>query len=183
MSNIPMPAPKPSKQSKKRTTSKRKMLEKQIEEVGKMIMFWRDGNTCVMGNMDGSRCGNGLMWNHFIAQKQSSWLKLDIGNFFCGCGSHNMLDFRGDKVLAIWYMRTFGVDCAEKLQLEASLNKSKKRTIPELEAMLTHYDELYQDRLYVKDVGDVNELAERGYYGSVVQQVFRERNANLHQSL
>lgn len=139
-----------------------------------MIMFWRDGNTCVMGSMDGSRCGNGLMWNHFIAQKQSSWLRLDIGNFFCGCGSHNMLDFRGDKVLAIWYMRTFGVDCAEKLQLEASLNKGKKRTIHELEAMLQKYDELYQNRYFV-DSGNLNELVERGYYGEIIQRVFRER--------
>ena len=165
------PCPKPTKEKKPKRVpieKQRKKLEKQIEAMVKQIIFWRDGQVCVMGKIDGGRCGNGLMWNHFIAQKQSSYLRLDLGNVFVGCGSHNMLDFRGDKTLAIWFMRTFGTVAAEAMQAAAREHSGKKRTLDELETLLAHYDELYQNR-YTVDLA-LSALIRAGYYGSIIKR-------------
>ena len=100
LSELQRAKPKPEKQKKTKRVpveKRRKRLEKQIEDIIKLIIFWRDGQVCVMGKIDGGRCGNGLMWSHVIAQKQSSWLRIDLGNVVCGCGNHNLLDFHGDK--------------------------------------------------------------------------------------
>jgi hypothetical protein len=159
--------PKPEKVAKVKRVpveKQRKKLEKQLEAIVKLIIFWRDGQECVMSKMDGSRCGNGLMWNHFIAQKQSHYLKFDLGNVFCGCGNHNLLDFRGDKTLSIWFMRTFGVDAAEAMSNAAH---NGKRTIEELENLLAHYDSLYQNR-YTVDL-DLKSLIWAGFYGNIIK--------------
>ena len=163
--------PKPEKYKKAKhvpIATQRKRLEKQIEEVVKLIIFWRDGQQCVMSKMDGGRCGNGLMWNHFIAQKQSHYLRLDLGNVFCGCGNHNMLDFHGDKTLSIWFMMTFGVQAAAAMAVQAKEHAGHKWEGYELEDMLIHYDELYQNR-YTVDL-DLPSLIEAGYYGEIIRQ-------------
>lgn len=164
------PKPKPTKEKKAKRVpveKRRKMLEKQISEVGKAIMYWRDGQICVMSEIDGGRCGNGLMWNHLIGQGQSHYLQLDLGNFFCGCGNHNLLDFRGDKTLTLWFVKKFGVNCLEALQLSAREHKGIKRTEYELEELLAHYDELYQNRYTVNL--DLPSLVAAGYYGDIVR--------------
>jgi hypothetical protein len=164
--------PKPTKEAKKKRVpveKRRKKLEKQIEDIIKLIIFWRDGQVCVMGNIDGGRCGNGLMWSHVIAQKQSSWLKLDLGNVVCGCGNHNLLDFRGDKTLTLWYCQTIGVEALQVLQHTARLYSGTKRTEEELELLLAHYDNLYQNRFTV-DL-DLQSLIKAGFYGEIVRLV------------
>lgn len=164
--------PKPEKQKKTKRVpieKRRKKLEKQIEDIIKLIIFWRDGQVCVMGKIDGARCGNGLMWSHVIAQKQSSWLKLDLGNVVCGCGNHNLLDFRGDKTLTLWYCQTIGVEALQVLQHTARLYSGTKRTEEELELLLAHYDNLYQNRFTV-DL-DLQSLIKAGFYGELVRLV------------
>jgi hypothetical protein len=173
------PKPKPKKAKKaKRTLPKprRKILEKQVEAMVKQIIAWRDGQVCVMGSIDGARCQNGLMWNHLIAQGQSSWLKFDLGNVFWGCGNHNLLDKLGDKVLAEWFVNTFGAKCLTALRVEATKAKNEKRTRKtfELEEMLAHYDELYQDRYFVEM--DTQSLIRAGYYGEVIREALGKDN-------
>lgn len=162
--------PKPKKQAKVKrlpVEKRRRKLEKQIEEIGKLIMYWRDDQQCVMSKMDGARCGNGLMWNHFIGQNQSRYLRLDLGNFFCGCGNHNMLDFHGDKTLSIWFMQTFGVRTAAILNQQKLIHAGHKWQIDELEMLLAHYDDLYENRFTV-DL-DLQSLIKAGYYGELIR--------------
>ena len=169
--------PKPSKEKKvKRVPAekRRKKLEKQIEAIAKMIMFWRDGQVCVMAEIDGARCGGGLMWNHVLRQQQSHWLKLDLSNFVCGCGNHNLLDFHGDKTLTLWYCQTFGVRALQALQAEAQAHKGQKRTEYELEEMLAGYDQLYQNR-YTTDL-DIASLVAGGFYGDTIRKAWLEEN-------
>src|SRR5688500_10099227 len=100
----------------KPVTPKRKDLEKQLEAMVKLIIFWRDGLECVQKEQDGIRCGgNGLGWGHYIAQKQSDWLRYDLGNVFVQCSSHNKLDYHGDKTYGLWFDQTFGVYAAEAM--------------------------------------------------------------------
>ncbi len=170
--------PKPSKEKKvKRVPAekRRKILEKQIEDMVKMIISWRDGQVCVMGEMDGVRCGNGLMWNHFIAQGQSNWMRLDLGNVFWGCGSHNGLDKWGDPILGIWVQETFGAKAVLALREEAKRHANgKKRTEYELEEMLAGYDQLYQNR-YTADL-DLASLVVGGFYGQVIKKAWLDEN-------
>jgi hypothetical protein len=168
------PKPKPTKQKKTKRVpieKQRKKLEKQIEAVLKLIIFWRDGQQCVMNGIDGGRCGNGLMWNHFIAQKQSSFLRLDLGNVFCGCGNHNLLDFHGDKTLSIWFIKMFGIETAEEMNKQKVSNSGKKFQICELEELLAHYDDLYQNR-YTVDL-DLTSLVKDGYYGNIIKEAMK----------
>lgn len=133
----------------------------------KLIIFYRDGQQCVMRQIDGGRCGNGLMWNHFIAQKQSNWLKLDLGNVHVGCGNHNYLDFRGDKTFSVWFNKTFGFDNAVRMLQVSREMKGKKRTIAELAELLARYDELYQNRFTVES--DLRSQIKAGWYGNIIK--------------
>lgn len=167
------PHPKPTKENKTKRVpveKRRKRLEKQIADIAKLIIFWRDGQRCVMDFMDGSRCGNGLMWNHVISQSQSSWLRIDLGNIVCGCGNHNLLDFHGDKTLTLWYCKNLGVHALQALQQAAREHAGQKRTEAELEAILEHYDQLYQSR-YTAEL-DFMWLIDAGYYGDIVKAVY-----------
>lgn len=148
----------------------RRILEKQIEAVVKLIVAWRDGQVCVLSNIDGARCGNGLMWNHIIGQNQSRWLRLDLGNVVFGCGNHNMLDFHGDKTLWLWYVKTFGVTVAEAMQAEKMRHIGEKYQLCELEDMLAHYDNLYQNRHTAALTREG--LVRGGYYGEIVKATF-----------
>lgn len=166
------PKPKPTKEAKVKhvpAEKRRKILEKQIEAIVKLIIFWRDGQQCVMGKLDGARCGNGLMWNHFIAQGQSNWMRLDLGNVYCGCGSHNLLDKFGDPILGMWVQDTFGLPVVMALRNEAKAHvNGKKRTEHELEEMLAGYDELYQSR-FTTDL-DLQSLVYAGFYGDIIKK-------------
>lgn len=175
------PNPKPTKadrpKKKRATKPHRAIVEKQVEEIVKLIIAWRDNQQCVMQNIDGGRCGNGLMWNHYIAQKQSNWLRLELGNVFFGCGNHNLLDFRGDKTFSIWFIKTFGVKAAEALQAEkAAHSGGKRRTVGELEDLLKQYDELYQNRYYCDSTFEG--LIQGGYYGTIIRNSFLNTEEN-----
>jgi hypothetical protein len=169
------PKPKPLKadRPRKKKTSKpyRAILEKQVEAVLKEIIFWRDSQVCVMGEIDGGRCGNGLMWNHVIAQGMSSWMKLEIGNVYVGCGSHNLLDKMGDKTIAAWLSSTFGAGALGALQAEMMAHHKQRRNVVELECLLAHYDYLFQNRFYVNP--ELPDLIKAGYYGSIIQGVWK----------
>lgn len=176
MAHLPTPRPKPAKKPKKsakRPKSNRKVLEGQLKAIVYEIIMWRDGQECVQKGM--GECKNGLAWGHYVAQGQSAWLRYDLGNVHVQCGSHNLRDYNNDKSYTVWFTKRFGVDCAEAMDKERAEHSRQDRPIHELRDMLTHYDELYQNRYYVKDVGNVNELVERGYYGEVIKRVFRER--------
>ena len=165
--------PKPEKRTKTKRVpiaKRKKILEKQLADIAKMIIAWRDGQVCVMGQIDGARCGNGLMWNHFIAQGQSAWMRHDLGNIYWGCGSHNMLDKWGDPILGIWVQDTFGSKAVLALRAEAKAHIKMERTEHELESLLAHYDELYQNRFYVNL--DLQSLIKAGYYGEIVRLAF-----------
>lgn len=166
--------PKPTKQKRTRKFSKsrRAILEKQLEAIVKLLIFWRDGQECVQTRQDGGRCGNGLMWGHYISQKQSHYLKFDLGNVFVQCGSHNNLDFRGDKSYSLWFIQTFGTQAAEAMESARKFGQLNKRSIADLEEMLAHYDDLYQNRFYVDTTFDG--LVQGGYYGAVIKSAIME---------
>lgn len=165
MVKSPILPPKPKKVP---VAKRKKILCKQLEAIVKEIIFWRDEQMCVQGATDGHRCGNGLMWGHYIAQGQSAWLRYELGNVFVQCGNHNQLDYRGDKSYSTWFADTFGVVAAKALDAERDAHRGKdNRTVIELEAMLAHYDELYQNRFYVS--ADIPSLVAAGYYGEIVR--------------
>jgi hypothetical protein len=171
------PKPKPEKRvKKKRTFSKprRKVLEGQLEAICKLIVFWRDGAVCVERGIDGVRCGGGLQWGHYIPRKQSSWLKYHLGNTFAQCRNHNNLHDKGSQTMAAWFGKTFGAKAQLALENERNFARSQnlKHTIPQLETMLAHYDELYQNRYFVEL--DTESQIEAGYYGEVIKEAHDE---------
>jgi hypothetical protein len=158
----------PPKPKKVPVAKQRKKLCKQLEAIVKEIIFWRDSQVCVQAATDGHRCGNGLMWGHYIAQKQSAWLRYELGNVFVQCGSHNQLDYRGDKSYSTWFMETFGVAAAKALEAERDTHRDgKQRSVIELEELLAKYDNLFQNRFYVN--ADIPSLIEAGFYGELIK--------------
>src|SRR5689334_15222180 len=89
--------PKPTRENRPKKTKiskpRRKVLEAQLKDLCIMLITWRDGQECVMKGR--GKCGNGLMWNHLVAQGKSPWLVYELGNIHLGCGVHNMEDFYG----------------------------------------------------------------------------------------
>lgn len=168
------PKPKPTKadRPKKQKVSKpkRQILEKQLKAIVYEIIFWRDGQACVQHNQGG--CGGKLVWGHYIAQGQSAWLRNDLGNVFVQCDNHNLRDFRGDKSYATWFMAMFGVKAAQAMDaVKAEHSGKNKQSIPELEEMLAHYDDLFQNRYYVGL--DKESLIEAGYYGEIIKANYK----------
>lgn len=171
-------APKPTRPPKgKRTQTKprRKVLEMQLEAIVKQIVFWRDGSECVLRHIDGGRCGGKLNWGHFIPRSRSGWLKYDLATFV-QCDSHNLIhDSRktggGDPIFGLWFSQTFGLPALESMSNEQRLHTGDKRTIPELEELLAHYDDLYQNRYYVNF--EIPDLIRAGYYGEVIKKAYK----------
>ena len=164
------PAPKPvrERKHKAKVMPRRKQLAQQLKAMVIAIIFWRDAQECVQKATDGAKCGNGLAWGHYQSQGQSAWLRYDLGNVFVQCGNHNLLDKNGDKSYATWFVSTFGPDAAKAMQAEARAHSGgKQRTIQELEELLAHYDDLYQNRYTAPD--DIHGRIMAGYYGNVIR--------------
>ena len=65
-------------------------------------------------------------------------------------------------------MKTFGIKAAEHIEIQKIKHSGgKQRTVQELEEMLAHYDELYQNRYYV--AADLKSLVTAGYFGEHIQ--------------
>jgi len=162
--------PKPTKadRPKKRKVSKprRKILEAQLEDICRQLVFWRDGSQCIERDIDGVRCGGGIQWGHYIPRQQSKWLKYDLGNTFCQCRNHNNLHDKGAQTMAAWFGLKFGAGVQLKMEQVRDWHRgAKDRTIQELEEMLAEYDELLQNRYHVDLTHDA--LMAAGYYGKV----------------
>lgn len=143
---------------------RRKLIEKQLEQITKYLIAWRDGGQCIQRHQGG--CNDSLMWTHLIAQKQSKKLRYDLGNVHWGCGSHNLLERHGDRSYILWFVQTFGVLALEKMQ-----NDKKSKVLPtEREEKLAEYDRLYQNRFTVEL--DLPSLVKAGYYGSYIREAW-----------
>lgn len=179
--DAPNPIHKPIRKPKSAKAKKpsRTILEKQIEAIAKLIVFWRDGSECIERHIDGRRCGGGIQYGHYIPRAQSSWMKWNLGNTHAQCRNHNNLHDKGAQTMSAWFGNVLGNDVQKAFEKEVSeaIQGKWKYKIYELEAMLKEYDELYQNRYYV-DAGNLNELVEKGYYGNIIQRVFRERISN-----
>jgi len=160
-----------SDQPKKEPLGKRKArVEKQLEAMVKMIIAWRDGQECVMKGR--GKCGNGLMWNHLVSQAKSPWLKYDLGNVFWGCGVHNFEDRFGSSVMPAWFISVFGEAAFLALDTARQFHVGMKYSLDDLEEMLAHYDNLYQNRFTVNL--DIASLVDAGYYGSIIKYSYKQ---------
>jgi len=166
--------PKPTKEKKQKKAKvlpRRKLLEQQIEATSKLIVFWRDGQQCIEVEIDGVRCGGGNQWGHYIPRKQSHWLKYDLGNTFCQCRNHNNLHDKGSQTMGAWFSMTFGADTALAMEQVRNAHRGeKKMTVQELEELLAHFDDLYQNRYTVNL--DLRSLIAAGYYGETIKGCF-----------
>ena len=167
--------PKPSKETREKkhkpSKPKRAILERQIEDMCKQIVFWRDACLCVEVDIDGVRCGGGIQWGHYIPRKQSRWLKYEIGNTFAQCRNHNNLHDKGAQTMGVWFASTFGVDAAKAMEAERDMHRGEKnKTVQELEDYLASLDQLYQNR-YTTDL-DLLSLVRGGFYGDVIRKAW-----------
>lgn len=171
------PYPKPMKddreKKKKISLPRRKILEAQLEAIVKAIVFWRDGGQCILRDIDGVMCRGKMDWGHFIPRNKSKFLKYDLATFV-QCDGHNFIhDSKkagGDPIFGLWISKTFGINALAALhQTQREHTKGKIQTIPELEEMLAHYDQLYQDRIYA-DLS-LGGLIRGGYYGEIIKSV------------
>lgn len=174
------PIPKPTKADRpkkaKRSQPRRKMLEMQIEAMVKQIVFWRDQSQCVLVNIDGGRCNGKMNWGHFIPRARSKYLKYDLATFV-QCDAHNLIhDSRktggGDPIFGLWFVETFGQNALREISRvqREMIASNGKHSIPELEEMLAHYDDLYQNRYYVSL--DTMSLVLAGYYGEIIREAW-----------
>ena len=165
-----IPKPKPPKQKKVKkipAANRRAILKRQVADIAKEIIAWRDGQQCVFRNMSGGMCGGQLEWNHIIRQSASPILALNLGNAVCGCRNHNFAEKNGDGTTQAWYALTFGGTAWNDLRAAQEFYKGKNYREYELEEMLAYYDQLFQNRLYV-DL-DLKSLIRAGYYGEIVK--------------
>lgn len=163
------PAPKPTKQRK----PARKILEQQLEDICKHLVFWRDGAQCIERNIDGARCGGGIQWGHYIPRQQSRWLKYEIGNTFAQCRNHNNLHDKGAQTMGAWFALTFGVTAVVMLEAERAAHRGdKNQTVDELRDMLDRYTELYQNRYFVGL--ELCDLVAAGYYGETMKAAWKQ---------
>lgn len=172
------PRPKPTKADRKRKTKAarpaRKILEKQLEDICRRIVFWRDGMECVEKELDGVRCNEVIQWGHYTPRQQSRWLKYDLGNTFAQCGSHNNLHDKGAQTMGVWFALKFGAETAKAMELERDAHRGKKnRSVVELAEMLARYDNLYENR-YAMLGANIQQLVQAGYYGDIIREAWQK---------
>lgn len=71
------------------------------------------------------------------------------------------------SVYYTWFCSTWGSTAALAFNDEWLGHINGKRGVDELEALLAHHDELYQNRLYV--ALDMSALVQAGYYGDIIK--------------
>lgn len=169
MAVIGKPKPEPKRKKARHSINARKVIEQQLEDICKLLVFWRDGAECVERNMDGGRCGGGVQWGHYVPRQQSRWLKYEIGNTFAQCRNHNLLHDKGAQTMGVWFVSTFGTRAACMIEAERAAHRGEKnQTIDELREMLDRYTELYQNRFYVTPI--LSDLIAAGYYGETIRK-------------
>lgn len=179
MSEKPKPKPLKGEREPKHKPSKprRNILEAQLETIVKMIVFWRDAGQCVLADIDGVRCRGKSNWGHFVPRARSKYLKYDLATFV-QCDGHNLIhDSKktggGDPIFGLWFAKTFGVDTLEAISQMQRDHIGDKFTVPELEELLAHYENLYQNRFYVD--AELKSLVEHGYYGPIIQTTWSKK--------
>ena len=164
--------PKPKQKSfPENSRRKRKWIEAQLKEMVKAIISWRDGQMCVEADVDGSRCGNGLMWGHFITQHASPWLRYNLSNVFWQCGNHNLIHDKHDLTYRIWYAAKFGDFSRNMIEREAAEHIGKKQKMYELEEMLERYIAMYETRY---GSYEIEEMVRLGYYGEIIKAAWEK---------
>jgi len=162
--NAPKPKPVREPKAKKLTAPKRrKLLEKEVEALMRELVWWRDGSRCVLAEIDGKKCGNGIQWGHFIPRSRSAYMVYILGNSFCQCGNHNLMHKHEDPVFGVWYSGTFGQAASEAILADVRAHAGKKPAEWELQEWIDELRSLLDDR---PAVHTLELLIERGYYGS-----------------
>jgi len=86
-----------------------------------------------------------------------------------------MEDHFGSTVMPAWFASMFGAAALDAMDLARDVHVGLKRDLSELETMLAHYEELYQNRFTVNL--DTESLVKAGYYGDIVKHTYVRPNA------
>ena len=78
--------------------------------------------------------------------------------------------------MAAWFGQTFGAVSQVALEHERNMARQlqHKHSPADLEMMIAHYDELYQNRYFVEM--DTESLIRAGYYGEVIREALGKDN-------
>ena len=158
------PCPKPVKQKRKKRApnpNSQKELEKRLEALVRKIVFWRDSGKCIEADIDGGRCSDVLQWGHWIARKQSAWMKLTLATFV-QCSNHNGLEYHGDKTMTKVVSRLLGQTWIDRVTDEQMAHRGQKPNVDDLKARIQICEMLWEHRPIVYDTARLLEL---GYYG------------------
>ena len=108
----------------RKNKTERQMYKEALDSLCQLITIWRDGCTCVLSEVDGSKCSHVSNWGHVIPQGGSAFLVYELSNSFRQCASHNKIhDDVNPLIYTEWYSAKWG------RRALAMLNKAQIETL------------------------------------------------------
>lgn len=162
MKPCPKPTHRGSKGSKKHI-SPRARVKKELYKVLSEIVRWRDGYKCVQAG-DGRVACWGVQTDGHLFERAEYGVTFDLLNNHDQCQGHNNWHRYHQTDYRRWFIGKFGRAAFDHLEQKAlACEGEKSMSTVELQELLAHYKELWENR---PTVYDEQWLIELGYYGA-----------------
>jgi len=145
------------------------MYKEALDSLCRLITIWRDGCTCVLSEVDGSKCSNVSQWGHVIPQGGSAYLVYELSNSFRQCSSHNKIhDDVNPLIYPDWYAGKWG---SRALRMLKDAQRHDDYQTAELRDMVITYSDLYDMRFSFSS-STITDRVEAGFYGSIIREAW-----------
>jgi len=150
----------------------KQMRELACDELCRWIVEWRDGVTCVLADMDGSKCSNIPNWGHVIPQGGSAMLVYELSNSFRQCSAHNIIHAKINPLLyGKWYREKWGKTAYDMLEAAQRENVGEHLNAEDLHNTLIELSDLYELR-HTFSAASLADKVEAGFYGGIIKEAW-----------
>ena len=148
------------------------MYKEALDSLCRLITTWRDGCTCVLANVDGSKCSHISQWGHVVPQGGSAFLIYELSNSFRQCSSHNKIhDDANPLIYTEWYRGKWGHRALEMLKQAQIDNRNFDYDTADLRNMVIEYSDLY-DMRFSFSTATLEDKVEAGFYGKLIREAW-----------
>lgn len=156
----------------RKNKTERQMYKEALDSLCRLITIWRDGCTCVLADVDGSKCSQVSNWGHVIPQGGGAFLVYELSNSFRQCSSHNKIhDDVNPLIYTEWYSGKWGRRALAMLNQAQIDNRNIDYDTADLRNMVITYSDLYDMRFSFSS-STIADKVEAGFYGSIIREAW-----------
>ena len=152
--------------------TKTQIYKMALDQICRNLVEWRDGVTCVLAEVDGSKCSNVPNWGHVIPQGGSTFLVYEPSNWFRQCSAHNKIhDKVNPLIYTEWYRHKWGNTALEMLKQAQIDNRAVDWNDRDYFDWLIELSELY-DMRHAFGSATIEQKVTAGFYGTIIREAW-----------